>query len=156
MLGTDDARGSDDTQGLDDTRGAVDDPQAGDEAADELAQGAPGDDFGWALREARLAAGLSVGDVANALKVTDRTINAIEAERYEDLPPKPYVRATFSDMPASSVWTRMPSHSVPPLRPKRQRSCGRSCRDRDGRCSPISPGKAGAWCTGAWYWYSSS
>ena len=79
MLGTDDTRGSDD-------------PQAGNEAADELAHGTPGDDFGWALREARLAAGFTVGDVANVLKVTDRTITAIEAERYEDLPPKPYVR----------------------------------------------------------------
>ena len=50
------------------------------------------DGFGPALREARQKAGLSVVEVANVLKVTERTVNALEAERYEDLPPRPYVR----------------------------------------------------------------
>lgn len=52
----------------------------------------PIDEFGSALRAAREKAGLSVVEIANALKVTERTVDALEAERYEELPPRPYVR----------------------------------------------------------------
>ena len=56
------------------------------------AQDAGPDEFGPALRAAREKAGLSVDDVATALKVTDHTIDALEAERLEELPPLPYIR----------------------------------------------------------------
>ena len=49
-------------------------------------------DFGTPLRKAREKAGLSVADIADALKVTQRTVVALEAERYEELPPRPYIR----------------------------------------------------------------
>ena len=48
--------------------------------------------FGSALREAREKSDLTAADVANALKLSERMILALEAERYEDLPPRPYVR----------------------------------------------------------------
>ena len=35
---------------------------------------------------------MSVADIADALKVTQRTVVALEAERYEELPPRPYIR----------------------------------------------------------------
>ena len=66
--------------------------EAGQGAADDGAQDARGDDFGSALREAREKAGLSVAEVANALKVAERTVDALEAELYEELPPRPYIR----------------------------------------------------------------
>ena len=50
------------------------------------------DGFGLALREAREKAGLSVVEIADALKVAERTVTALEAERYQDLPPRPYVQ----------------------------------------------------------------
>ena len=50
------------------------------------------DEFGSALREAREKAGLTVADVANTLKVAERTVDALEAELYEELPPRPYIR----------------------------------------------------------------
>ena len=52
----------------------------------------PAGGFGSALREARDKAGLTVADVANTLKVTVRTVEALEDERYEELPPRPYIR----------------------------------------------------------------
>lgn len=52
----------------------------------------PPAEFGSALREARDKAGLSVADVANTLKVTESTVEALEDERYEELPPQPYIR----------------------------------------------------------------
>lgn len=63
-----------------------------DQAADDAAQAADTDGFGAALRGAREKAGLSVGEIANTLKVTERTVHALEAELYEELPPRPYVR----------------------------------------------------------------
>ena len=60
--------------------------------AADVAREAHADRFGPVLREAREKAGLSAADIANALKVTERTVNALEAERYEDLPPRPYIR----------------------------------------------------------------
>ena len=48
--------------------------EAGQDAADDGAQDARGDDFGSALREGRERAGLSVAEVANALKVAERTV----------------------------------------------------------------------------------
>ncbi|MCY4056859.1 MAG: DUF4115 domain-containing protein [Gammaproteobacteria bacterium] len=60
--------------------------------ADGAARDARKDEFGSALREARENAGFSVADVANALKVTERTVDALEAELYEELPPRPYIR----------------------------------------------------------------
>ncbi|MCY3837139.1 MAG: DUF4115 domain-containing protein [Gammaproteobacteria bacterium] len=65
---------------------------ADDLAADDGGRSAHTRHFGPALREAREIAGLSVVEIANALKVTERTVDALEAERYEDLPPRPYVR----------------------------------------------------------------
>ena len=63
-----------------------------DPAATGGAQDARTGEFGSALREAREKAGLSVAEVANVLKVTERTVDALEAEIYEELPPTPYVR----------------------------------------------------------------
>ena len=60
--------------------------------ADDGARDSRTDEFGSALREARENAGLTVADVANALKVAERTVDALEAERYEELPPRPYIR----------------------------------------------------------------
>ena len=48
-------------------------------------------EFGSALREAREKAGLSLADIAGVLKVTERTVVALETERYEELPPRPYI-----------------------------------------------------------------
>ena len=48
--------------------------------------------FGSALREARERSDLTAADVANALKLSERMILTLEAERYEDLPARPYVR----------------------------------------------------------------
>ena len=48
--------------------------------------------FGDALREARERAQLSITEVANALKVGDDIVSALEHERYEALPAPPYVR----------------------------------------------------------------
>lgn len=62
-----------------------------DSAADDGARDAQ-TEFGSALREAREKAGLSLADIADALKVTQRTVVALEAERYEELPPRPYIR----------------------------------------------------------------
>lgn len=62
-----------------------------DAAADDGARDAQ-TEFGSALREAREKAGLSLADIADALKVTERTVVALEAERYEELPPRPYIR----------------------------------------------------------------
>ena len=59
---------------------------------DDRAQDARAEDFGSALREARQKAGLSVAEIANALKVAERTVDALEAELYEELPPRPYIR----------------------------------------------------------------
>lgn len=50
------------------------------------------DDFGATLREAREKAGLSAADVAKALKITAHAVDALEDQRYEDLPPMPYIR----------------------------------------------------------------
>ena len=61
-------------------------------AAEPRAEDAHADGFGRALREARRRVGLSVVDVAHALKVTQSTVDALEAERYEELPPLPYIR----------------------------------------------------------------
>ena len=63
-----------------------------DSVGDDGPQDAHADEFGAALREAREKAGLSLADVANALKVTERTVDALEAELYEELPPRPYIR----------------------------------------------------------------
>lgn len=63
-----------------------------DLVANDRAQDARTDEFGSVLREAREKAGLSVADVANALKVTEHTVDALETERYEELPPRPYIR----------------------------------------------------------------
>ncbi|MCE2461379.1 MAG: helix-turn-helix domain-containing protein [Pseudomonadales bacterium] len=60
--------------------------------AEDVAQGSPTDEFGPALRAAREKAGLSIANVAHALKVTEFTVDALEDERYEDLPPRPYIR----------------------------------------------------------------
>ncbi|MDE0178531.1 MAG: DUF4115 domain-containing protein [Gammaproteobacteria bacterium] len=84
MSATDDAR---DAQKLTPGNEPGRDLAAGGGARDVRADG-----FGPALRAAREKAGLSVVEIANALKVTERTVNALEAERYEDLPPRPYVR----------------------------------------------------------------
>ena len=48
-------------------------------------------EFGSALREARERAGLSLADIAGVLKVTERTVVALETELYEELPPRPYI-----------------------------------------------------------------
>ena len=63
-----------------------------DRSPDDPARHADTRQFGPVLREAREKAGLSVVDIANALKVTERTVDALEAERYEELPPRPYIR----------------------------------------------------------------
>ena len=57
-----------------------------------VAHDPPTGEFGSALREAREQAGISVADVANTLKVTERTVEALEAECYEELPPQPYIQ----------------------------------------------------------------
>ncbi|MXY55957.1 MAG: helix-turn-helix domain-containing protein [Gammaproteobacteria bacterium] len=72
-------------------------PVTGDASRQELGVRALADEprtgeFGSALREAREEAGLSVADVANTLKVTEFTVEALENERYEELPPRPYIR----------------------------------------------------------------
>ena len=59
-------------------------------AADDGAQDAH-TEFGSALREARERAGLSLADIAGVLKVTERTVVALETELYEELPPRPYI-----------------------------------------------------------------
>lgn len=84
MSDTDDARGA--------QKPAVGDAQGQGPGAADVAQGSPTDVFGPALRAAREKAGLSIADVANALKVTELTVDALENERYEDLPPTPYIR----------------------------------------------------------------
>ncbi|MDE0422054.1 MAG: DUF4115 domain-containing protein [Gammaproteobacteria bacterium] len=67
-------------------------------AAEHVARGdTVGDDpsaveFGRTLRAARESADLSVADVAKALKVEEQIIEALEAEHYADLPPRPYIR----------------------------------------------------------------
>ena len=66
--------------------------EAGRGPGDDGAREAHTDGFGSALREAREKAGLSVAEIANALKVTERTVDALEAELYGELPPRPYVR----------------------------------------------------------------
>ena len=52
----------------------------------------PAGRFGTALREGREKAGLGIGDVANALKVAERIVIALEAEQYEHLPARTYLR----------------------------------------------------------------
>lgn len=84
MSATDDAQ---DAQRL-----AVSDAPAREPGAGHVVQDAPNGEFGSALHEARKKAGLSVADVANTLKVTELTIDALEDERYQDLPPRPYIR----------------------------------------------------------------
>jgi cytoskeleton protein RodZ len=48
--------------------------------------------FGELLRRARVARGLSVGDVARATKIKERTIEAIEGARIDELPAPVFVR----------------------------------------------------------------
>lgn len=61
-------------------------------AGNAVGDGARAVEFGSALRAARQEAGLSVADVAGALKVEEPIVRALEAEHYADLPPQPYIR----------------------------------------------------------------
>ena len=81
------------TDGAQDAQGpAVSGAPGQEPGVEDVAQDAPTGQFGPALRKAREQAGLSVADVANTLKVTELTVDALEDERYEDLPPRPYIR----------------------------------------------------------------
>lgn len=90
--------------------------------------------YGTALRRARQKAGLSVADVAKVLKVAEHTVDALEAERYENLPPRPYIRgyihryARLVGLDAATAAVIVdaigaPETTVPPIvpRPRRRR-----------------------------------
>ncbi len=67
-------------------------PALGQVSEDPTPADQPRDGFGPTLRQARQNAGLSIADVARALKVAEDTVEALEAESFENLPPAPYVR----------------------------------------------------------------
>ena len=58
----------------------------------EAAPATPASGIGQRLREAREARGLQTSDVAQALKITQRQIEAMEQERFEQLPGAAFVR----------------------------------------------------------------
>lgn len=58
----------------------------------EAAPATPTSGIGQRLREAREARGLQTSDVAQALKITQRQIEAMEQERFEQLPGAAFVR----------------------------------------------------------------
>lgn len=92
-------------------------------AAPDGAQEARTDEFGSALREARQKAGLTVAEVAHALKVAERTVDALEAELYEELPPRPYIRgyvlryARVVGLDAGAVRVRSDTVAPEPVQP---------------------------------------
>ena len=65
---------------------------AGAATGEAAAKTADAGKFGPTLRAARESADLSIADMARALKVEQQIVEALEAERYEDLPPRPYIR----------------------------------------------------------------
>lgn len=73
--------------------------------------------IGGVLRQAREARGESVGDVAHALKLNPRQVEAIEQERFDLLPGKAFVRgfvrnyARHVGLDAEQLVTRLPDAS---------------------------------------------
>lgn len=78
---------------------------------------------GALLRQAREAAGMHVAALAVALKVPVSKLEALESDRYEDLPDAVFVRALASSvcrtlrMDAAPVLERLPQTQAPKLNP---------------------------------------
>lgn len=66
--------------------------QAGADIVEEVATPSEPDGVGAFLRARRLALGLSYADVSNAVKLSARRIQALEDERWHELPDGPFLR----------------------------------------------------------------
>lgn len=93
-----------------------------------------GPSAGQMLREAREAAGLHVATLAVALKVPVRKLEALEEDRYDQLPDSVFVRAL-----ASSVCRTLKIDPQPVLERLPQNATPRLARHEDGINAPFRP-----------------
>ena len=104
---------------------------------------APEVSAGTLLRQAREAAGLHVAALAVSLKVPVRKLEALEADRYDDLPDAVFARAL-----ASSICRNLKIDPQPVLARLPQTASPRLVQDHEGINAPFrAPGDvaAGGW-----------
>ncbi len=96
-------------------------PGADTPAVEPVAAAVPQNSAGQLLRQAREAAGVELSALAQALKVSVKKLEALEADRYAELPDAVFVRALASSVcrglkiDAAPVLAQLPQSSAPRL-----------------------------------------
>lgn len=100
---------------------------------------------GGLLREARMARGMHIAALANAIKVTPQKLEALEADRFDELPGAAFTRALAQTVcrtlkidpgPVMALLPSAPGHGLEHM----SRGINEPFRDRPGRQSPADFG----------------
>jgi cytoskeleton protein RodZ len=119
-----------------------------------VSMGGPGGGAGAILRSYRESAGIHIVALASALKVTRAKLEALENDRYEELPDVVFARALamsccrYLGQDPESVLARMPSHDAQPAPGLRQHQLGNGMTPRPSfgpSRGPFASSKVPSW-----------
>lgn len=119
-----------------------------------VSMGVPGGGAGAILRSYRESAGIHIVALASALKVTRAKLEALESDRYEELPDVVFARALamsccrYLGQDPESVLARMPSHDAQPAPGLRQHQLGNGMTPRPSfgpSRGPFASSKVPSW-----------